>query len=470
MAGDNDLEKKGFSGLSGLTSNIRGFDEPTKPEPEAEAKSSAPKQQPQPQPATTPEPHWSAYIVHQAAPQPQPAATTPEPERKTTRSRPSIEVDNSGKSDGRSIGKWAFGILSVIFVIWMINSNNKPSYNLPPSSQSSRAPQSSPVPGTQPPREPSNVPSSISPSESPRAELQYTKPSVGTNNILSVSAIRWCTREKIRLDAMQARLSPDSTRASINYFNTIVDDYNARCGNFRYRSGDLEKAQRDVEAERVSIASAAVREVTSFSASPTASTANAVGRSDSPNQLPSSSRPSTPSVPISPKPLNGQDIQEAQQLLTNLGYAPGPVDGQYGRRTAEAARSFQRDAGITQDGQIDQNLLSALRRVPASMIKPHASTSQQQSQQNQFDISQLSINERVALDLVCSDAKYRGPAAYNQCISKQLTAMGSSRTPDISHLSINERVALNLACTDAQHRGPAAYNQCVSRQLTRKDR
>lgn len=38
MAGDNNKDKKGFSGLSDLASEVSGIDEPIKPEPKAEAK------------------------------------------------------------------------------------------------------------------------------------------------------------------------------------------------------------------------------------------------------------------------------------------------------------------------------------------------------------------------------------------------------------------------------------------------
>ena len=45
MAGDNDKDKKGFSGLSGLASEVSGIDEPIKPEPKAEAQPSTSEHQ-----------------------------------------------------------------------------------------------------------------------------------------------------------------------------------------------------------------------------------------------------------------------------------------------------------------------------------------------------------------------------------------------------------------------------------------
>lgn len=336
MAGDNDKDKKGFSGLSDLASEVSDINEPIKPEPKAEAKPSTPKQPPQPQRETAPS----------------------EPERKTTSSPPPIETVSSGKSGGGSGGKWVLGIIGVIFVIWLINnggqSNKKPSYTPPSSSQSYSYPQSTPAPAVQ------------TPSTTQSAGLQYTKPSVGTNNVLSVPEIRWCIREGIRIEAMRDVID---NNAGIDEFNRIVNDYNSRCGSYRYRQGSQSRAERDVEAYRSQIVSEAIREA---------------------RQLGHSYQPSYPSVSpgvstsTAPKKPNAQYTREAQQLLTDLGYDPGPVDGDYGRRTADAVKAFQRAAGITQDGWIDEDLLSTLRRAKAaykpsvvSQPKPQTQTSVQ---------------------------------------------------------------------------------------------
>lgn len=46
----------------------------------------------------------------------------------------------------------------------------------------------------------------------------------------------------------------------------------------------------------------------------------------------------------------GQDVRELQTYLARFGIDVGPIDGQYGPRTAQAVREFQRMAGISQDG------------------------------------------------------------------------------------------------------------------------
>jgi len=271
MAGDNDKDKKGFSGLSDLASEVGGIDEPIKPEPKAEAKPSTPKQTPQPQ--------------REAAPS--------EPVRKTTSSPPPIETVSSGKSGGGSGCKWILGIIGVVFVIWLINNlgqtNKKPSYTPPSSSQSYSYPQSTPAPAVQ------------TPSSNQITGLQYTKPSVGTNNVLSVPEICWCIREGIRIEAMRDVID---TNEGIDEFNRIVNDYNSRCGSYRYRQGSQSRAERDVEPYRSQIVEEAIREA---------------------RQLGSRSYPSvTPSAVTTATPENlsyeEQSKYSSAQRLRRLGY------------------------------------------------------------------------------------------------------------------------------------------------------
>lgn len=75
----------------------------------------------------------------------------------------------------------------------------------------------------------------------------YTRPSVGGDRRLSISEIRWCLREDIRLEAIRVVVSLD---ADVDRFNELVRDYNSRCASFRYREGSLEAARRYVESYR----------------------------------------------------------------------------------------------------------------------------------------------------------------------------------------------------------------------------
>lgn len=225
MTGDNNKDKKGFSGLSDLVSDINDIDQPLTPKPEAAAK-----------PVASQPPHKAQQesVTHKSG-------------RKNTTSPQSV---NYGQSNSGASIKWLIGgficicVVTGLLIDFGSQSNKKPSYNTP-SSLNYTDSQSNPKPIAKTPNVTKN------------AELQYTMPSVGTNNQLSVPEIRWCIRKSIRIDAIRDLIS---TNEGVDKFNLTVNDYNSRCGKYRYRRGSQSQAERDVEPYRSQIVAEAVRE------------------------------------------------------------------------------------------------------------------------------------------------------------------------------------------------------------------
>ena len=54
-------------------------------------------------------------------------------------------------------------------------------------------------------------------------------------------------------------------------------------------------------------------------------------------------------------------VRQVQELLSRLGYRPGPVDGIAGRRTTAAVKRFQSASGVAVDGHISGALVAKLR-------------------------------------------------------------------------------------------------------------
>ncbi len=73
-----------------------------------------------------------------------------------------------------------------------------------------------------------------------------------------------------------------------------------------------------------------------------------------------------PSVTIAAE--KGVDVSRVQSLLTELGYAPGSVDGRMGKLTAAAIREFQRREGLGIDGRLTGSLLAALEARAAAPV------------------------------------------------------------------------------------------------------
>ncbi len=56
-------------------------------------------------------------------------------------------------------------------------------------------------------------------------------------------------------------------------------------------------------------------------------------------------------------------VKAVQQILADLGYAPGPIDGAIGSATERAISTFQRDRKIAVSGRISAELLGEIKRV-----------------------------------------------------------------------------------------------------------
>jgi peptidoglycan hydrolase-like protein with peptidoglycan-binding domain len=72
--------------------------------------------------------------------------------------------------------------------------------------------------------------------------------------------------------------------------------------------------------------------------------------------------------------MNAEQIRMAQQHLKEAGFDPGPIDGQFGQKTAQAIREYQRSNGLPATGRLDEptkDLLMTQRTEPSpSRMEP----------------------------------------------------------------------------------------------------
>lgn len=80
-------------------------------------------------------------------------------------------------------------------------------------------------------------------------------------------------------------------------------------------------------------------------------------------------------------------VQSVQRQLSQRGYQAGPADGIMGENTQAALLNFQRDQGLSQTGQIDQQTLAALDTGP--------SMSAQQYRPQQQSVASVKPSESV---------------------------------------------------------------------------
>ena len=298
-------EGKGFAGLSSLVSDVDTT--PPPPAPKTESAGST---------TSTGRP-----AAQTAQPQPQ------QPTQRQTYQEP------PQPSSGSSGGKWILGIAAVVGLLWLIGQSNKPT--------------SSPTPAYSPPAQ--SAAPSYSPPAQPQAPSvpQESKPPVGQDLVFSTAQIRYCLAEDIRMEGAKAALNNYSD-SDVDRFNAMVADYNSRCGSFRYRSGALESARRDVEPYRSQLQ---------------AEGRSRFARNPSTGSL-SAPAPAPAAAPARPAPDG--TIQAMQRKLNELGYDAGSADGLMGTKTRSAIVAFQRDSGLSSDGRASVDLLAKLNSAATS--------------------------------------------------------------------------------------------------------
>ena len=170
--------------------------------------------------------------------QPPPSADPPTVSQSRSIERPVPQTPVQASSDESSGSKWVLGIFAVIGAFWLFGRANEDTAFSAPAYSSSVQSQ---VSGESSPAQP------LTP-----ARPEESKPPVGQDRVISLAQIRYCFAEEIRMHGAESNLAAKS-QSDIDRFNTMVIDYNNRCGQFRYQPGSLEAARRDVDQYRAQL-------------------------------------------------------------------------------------------------------------------------------------------------------------------------------------------------------------------------
>ena len=404
--GESDRrEGKGFAGLSSLVSEV-----------DATAPASAKREAAGSDTSSGTEPPTASK---NAQPEPQPARQQPD------NAPPPPPSDSSA-------GKWILGIGAVIGVLWLIGQAPKsPSPPAPSSSPSARniAPLDSSAPAQ--PQAPSH------PNE--------TKPPVGQNLILSVAKIRYCLAEDIRMDGAKSALNNYSD-SDVDRFNAMVADYNSRCGSFRYRSGALERARRDVEPYRSQLQAEGRRRF---------------ARASSTGSL---------STPASTRSAADATVQAVQQKLNELGYNAGPVDGLMGRRTRSAIVAFQQDSDLQPDGHPGAGLLAKLNSAATAISTSNISrTNRVESSSPKLATPTRSAPTALPSQSIQPSSVTRDAENFRTCISGNYPSLCKHNllTPrEATRVAAAERSANFKTCISGNYPSLCKHNLLTSSEAT----
>lgn len=160
--------------------------------------------------------------------------------------------------------KWGGWAAAIAFVLYMIAQEGGGSSYSPPATYTPDASQppveAIPLPSTPELPTEATVPADPAVVDATSA-MGVSQPPVGTDLEFDSSQVRYCTFEKARLTALENMISNTNSTA-IDGFNGRVDDYNSRCGSFRYHVADLDAANAIVErdADRITSEARAIAE------------------------------------------------------------------------------------------------------------------------------------------------------------------------------------------------------------------
>lgn len=193
----------------------------------------------------------------------------PEPHRPTART-PAQSSTRPLKNIGIGIGLWTGSILLLAVIL---TASLKPKQKaVPPRPAVAQQPTPATFPQQAPPAQWQQAPppglvwedeqpkvptvtkrkSEIAVDDAVADSGEEIAPPIGVNHILGPAEVRYCVYEKIRLGGMERNVN-ERSEAEVDAFNEAVDDYNARCGSFRYRRGLLQRIRESAEGRRFSL-------------------------------------------------------------------------------------------------------------------------------------------------------------------------------------------------------------------------
>jgi hypothetical protein len=262
------------------------------------------------------------------------AFITDDPEKKSQYTKLSGALQKKVK---KSI--WPF-VVTAIFVLMVAVGvmDKKPNRTYSP-----------PVPTIPKPSTRQTPPPMITPTPEIHADTgMELRPTSSVNQEFTIENLRYCMRESKRLEIIKPLVSFDDNKV-IDLFNADINDFNARCANYRYFERDRITINRETNTLEKRIEQEAFERLKRW-------------RSASAAVVPSVNAP--PSQDVEPSfqqthqkttldILVLEDAALVQSVLADLGYFAGPNNGTWGPKSRRALYLFKRANGLANDDGFD---------------------------------------------------------------------------------------------------------------------
>jgi peptidoglycan hydrolase-like protein with peptidoglycan-binding domain len=222
----------------------------------------------------------------------------------------------------------------------------------------------------------------------PSAALVEERPLRDSPHEFTRANLRYCTFQQIRLEA----LGPITEGADLVVFNALVDDWNARCAKYRYRTEDKEAVDGEagrrralLEVEGRALLNVWRRKVVTTVQQRPVSAGLDPGEVD-PATAAAATAPEETGNAVEPLPLlithgrstvdeserafllrspslaltRGDVAMRVQRRLTDLGYTVAPADGTWGSTSRAAIRRFKKANGLLGNDAFDAETVTRL--------------------------------------------------------------------------------------------------------------
>ena len=175
--------------------------------------------------------------------------------------------------------------------------------------------------------------------------LSSERPAAGENErVLSKNEIRYCVYNSERLGGMDAYLTQEQARRNLSdseiaIFNSLIDDYNARCSAYQYLGRAHESVMAELPARRVELRND--------------------GR-DLLDSLLSHGRTRSVTGPLVSQgnhlldPSQSADARILQRQMKRREVYSGKIDGIFGSHSRDALMKYQSMMGLTATGNLDR--------------------------------------------------------------------------------------------------------------------
>ena len=129
--------------------------------------------------------------------------------------------------------------------------------------------------------------------------------------------------------------------------------------------------------------------------------------------------------------IRGEDVQELQSRLSQLGFDPGRVDGIFGPDSEKAVLEFQRNRSLTEDGTAGPEVITELRLLVRGTIGAGREAVREREWLRSLPASV--VGARVFFDPACS-LPGGGPGRLGSGERRRPGTAGSGRSADVGSL------------------------------------